>query len=104
VGERTEYRVRNYHDGRPDDRLMFVDGKLQRRDLGRVLNFEEDRMIHAGILQFFYLRLSGGRGERDLRRRSGSSGVHRSRVQATASPSILAHARPGTHDRLPHDK
>ncbi|RPJ80051.1 MAG: hypothetical protein EHM13_12670 [Acidobacteria bacterium] len=31
---------------------------MERRDIGRVLNFEEDRMIFAGIFQFFYLRLA----------------------------------------------
>jgi len=35
-----------------------VDGKVKRRDVGRLLNFEEDRAIFAGIFQFFYLRLA----------------------------------------------
>ena len=47
-----------YFDGRREARLLFVDGKLERRDIGRLLNFEEDRMIFAGIFQFFYLRLA----------------------------------------------
>ena len=58
VEERTEYRRLNYFDGRRDARLLFVDGKLERRDISRLLNFEEDRMIFAGIFQFFYLRLA----------------------------------------------
>ncbi len=58
VEERTEYRVLTYFDGRRDARLMFVDGKLESKDIGRLLNFEEDRMIFAGIFQFFYLRLA----------------------------------------------
>ena len=37
---------------------MFVDGKLESRNVDRLLNFEEDRMIFAGIFQFFYLRLA----------------------------------------------
>ena len=39
-------------------RLLFVDGKLQRRDIHRLLDFEEDRAIFAGIFQYFYLRLA----------------------------------------------
>jgi hypothetical protein len=58
VEERTEYRQIVYFDGRREARLLFVDGKLQRRDISRLLNFEEDRTIFAGIFQFFYLRLA----------------------------------------------
>ena len=35
-----------------------MDGKLQRRTIQRLLNFEEDRAIFAGIFQYFYLRLA----------------------------------------------
>ena len=38
--------------------MLFVDGKLQRRDIHRVLDFEEDRAIFAAIFQYFYLRLA----------------------------------------------
>jgi len=58
VEERTEYRDLVYFDGRRDARILFVDGKVKRRDVGRLLNFEEDRAIFAGIFQFFYLRLA----------------------------------------------
>ncbi len=58
VEERTEYRQVVYFDGRREARLMFVDGKLQNKNVERLLNFEEDRMIFAGIFQFFYLRLA----------------------------------------------
>ena len=58
VEERTEYREIHYFDGRREARLLFIDGKLQRRDIGRVLDFEEDRAIFAGIFQYFYLRLA----------------------------------------------
>jgi F5/8 type C domain len=58
VEERTEYRQIVYFDGRREARLMFVDGKLESRNVDRLLNFEEDRMIFAGIFQFFYLRLA----------------------------------------------
>ena len=59
VDERTEYRHMTYFDGRRAAALTFVDGKLQRRpDVRRPLDFEEDRMIFAGIFQYFYLRLA----------------------------------------------
>ena len=58
VDERTEYRDIHYFDGRRDARLLFVDGKLQRRDINRVLDLEEDRAIFAAIFQYFYLRLA----------------------------------------------
>lgn len=58
VEERTEVRQLNYFDGRRDVRLLFVDGKLNHWNTNRLLNFEEDRMILAGIFQFFYLRLA----------------------------------------------
>ena len=58
VEERTEYRQIVYFDGRRDARLLFEDGTLQRRDIRRVLDFEEDRAIFAAIFQYFYLRLA----------------------------------------------
>jgi hypothetical protein len=58
VEERTEYREIIYFDGRRSARLLFEDGKLQRRDVHRVLDFEEDRAVFAGIFQYFYLRLA----------------------------------------------
>ncbi len=58
VEERTEYRQIVYFDGRRDARLMFVDGKLESWNISRLLNFEEDRAIFAGIFQYFYLRLA----------------------------------------------
>jgi hypothetical protein len=38
--------------------LFFLDGKLESKDINGLLNFDEDRMIFAGIFQFFYLRLA----------------------------------------------
>jgi len=38
--------------------LRFVDGKADTWNMDRPLVFEEDRMIFAGIFQFFYLRLA----------------------------------------------
>jgi hypothetical protein len=58
VDERTEYRQLIYFDGRREARLDFADGKLERRNVQRLLDFEEDRMIFAGIFQYFYLRLA----------------------------------------------
>jgi len=58
VEERTEYRDLVYFDGRRRARLVFIDGILDSRYVEPVLNFEEDRMVFAGIFQFFYLRLA----------------------------------------------
>jgi hypothetical protein len=58
VDQRTEYRDITYFDGRRAARLLFIDGKLERRDIYRPLDFEEDRVIFAGIFQYFYLRLA----------------------------------------------
>ena len=58
VEERTEYRQLVYFDGRRRAHVTFVDGRLESRHIGRVLDFEEDRAIFAGIFQFFYLRLA----------------------------------------------
>jgi hypothetical protein len=58
VEERTEYRRLTYFDGQRQAGLEFVDGRLESFDISRVLDFEEDRRIFAGIFQFFYLRLA----------------------------------------------
>jgi hypothetical protein len=58
VDQRTEYRYLTYFDGRREARLVFIDGRLQDKNIGRPLDFEEDRMIFAGIFQYFYLRLA----------------------------------------------
>jgi hypothetical protein len=58
VDERTEYRDVTYFDGRRIAWFTFVDGKLQRRNIQRPLDFDEDRMVFAGIFQYFYLRLA----------------------------------------------
>ena len=58
VEERTEYRQITYFDGRRTAYLVFVDGKLENKNIGRLLDFEEDRRIFAGIFQYFYLRLA----------------------------------------------
>ena len=58
VEERTEIREVVYFDGRRQARLVFIDGALQNRNIRRLLDLEEDRMIFAGIFQYFYLRLA----------------------------------------------
>lgn len=60
VDQRTEYRYLTYFDGRRIARLTFTDGKLERqgRSIQPLLDFEEDRMVFAGIFQYFYLRLA----------------------------------------------
>ena len=58
VEERTEVREVVYFDGRREARLVFVDGALQDRHVRRLLDLEEDRMVFAGIFQYFYLRLA----------------------------------------------
>jgi hypothetical protein len=58
VDQRIEHRQIVYFDGRRETRLNFADGKLQRRNTNRLLDFEEDRAVFAGIFQYFYLRLA----------------------------------------------
>jgi len=58
VDQRTEWRQLRYFDGRRIASLEFLDGKLNSRHVGLVVNFEEDRTIFAGIFQYFYLRLA----------------------------------------------
>jgi hypothetical protein len=58
VEQRTEYHSFVYFDGRRESRLTFEDGKLRNINVRRLLNFEEDRAIFAGIFQYFYLRLA----------------------------------------------
>lgn len=58
IEERTEHRSLVYFDGRREVQFRFVDGKLESTRADNVLNFEEDRMIFAGIFQYFYLRLA----------------------------------------------
>jgi hypothetical protein len=58
VDERTEHREIVYFDGRRAARFHFADGKLQSRNVRRLLDFEEDRAVFAAIFQYFYLRLA----------------------------------------------
>lgn len=58
LDERIEQREFVYFDGRREARFSFADGKLEHLNIQRVLDFEEDRMIFAGIFQYFYLRLA----------------------------------------------
>ena len=58
VDERIDYRVLTYFDGRRITWYTFVDGKMEDSNTNQPLNFEEDRLVFAGIFQFFYLRLA----------------------------------------------
>jgi F5/8 type C domain len=58
VDERIDHRTVVYFDGRRALELAFVDGKLESTSTDNVLNFEEDRMVFAGIFQYFYLRVA----------------------------------------------
>jgi hypothetical protein len=58
VDKRTEIRDIIYYDGRRSARFLFIDGRLERRDIRRLLDFEEDRAIFSAIFQYFYLRLA----------------------------------------------
>ena len=58
VDERTDIRTLVYFDGRRKARFTFVDGKLDSPDIDQPLNLDEDRIVFAGIFQFFYLRLA----------------------------------------------
>jgi hypothetical protein len=58
VDERTEYRQLVYFDGRREARFGFADGVMESKHIDRLLDFEEDRQIFAGVFQYFYLRLA----------------------------------------------
>jgi hypothetical protein len=58
VDERTEYRQLTYFDGRRDARFLLANGTMERRNVQRLLDFEEDRLIFSGVFQYFYLRLA----------------------------------------------
>ena len=58
VDERREFRQLVYFDGRREARFTFLDGKMEGSTTNHPLDFEEDRMIFAGMFQFFYLRLA----------------------------------------------
>ena len=58
VDERTDHRQLTYFDGRREARFSFADGRVEGRNLNVLLDFEEDRLIFAGIFQYFYLRLA----------------------------------------------
>ncbi len=50
--ERTEIREIVYFDWRRTTRLLFVDGKMHSRDIRRVFDFEEHRVVFAEIFQY----------------------------------------------------
>jgi hypothetical protein len=58
VEEHNEYRALTYFDGRREQYLQFTNGKLEFQGIRPLLDFQGDRMIFAGIFQYFYLRLA----------------------------------------------
>jgi hypothetical protein len=58
IEERIEYRLLTYFDGRRVARLQFADGTLRSHNVQPLVDFTEDRMVFAGIFQYFYLRLA----------------------------------------------
>jgi hypothetical protein len=58
VERRTEYRNVTYFDGRQVARFSAVDGVVESRRISPVVDFTEDRLVFAGIFQYFYLRLA----------------------------------------------
>jgi hypothetical protein len=58
VDERIDHRQLTYFDGRRQARFEFADGRLESRNVHRLLDLEDDRVVFAGIFQYFYLRLA----------------------------------------------
>jgi hypothetical protein len=58
IEQRIEYRSLTYFDGRRVGRYQFADGALDSWNVNTLVDFTEDRMIFAGIFQYFYLRLA----------------------------------------------
>lgn len=55
---RPERRYLQYFDGRREYNLRFADGVLDRNNQRLIVDFAEDRMVYAGVFQYFYLRLA----------------------------------------------
>jgi hypothetical protein len=58
VEQRTDYRTVTYFDGRNVARFVAVDDIVDSRRISPVVDFTEDRLVFAGIFQYFYLRLA----------------------------------------------
>ena len=56
--ELPERRYMRYFDGRSRWFLDFESGELTRKRSRLLIDFDGDRMVYAGIFQFFYLRLA----------------------------------------------
>ena len=56
--ERPERRFMTYYDGQRRWELRFESGELTRHTSRPLVDFDEDRLVYAGIFQFFYLRLA----------------------------------------------
>ncbi|MEX2260704.1 MAG: hypothetical protein WD696_02070 [Bryobacteraceae bacterium] len=56
--EDREHRYLMYYDGKRRVNLSFESGILQGRSARTLIDFEEDRLVYAGVFQYFYLRLA----------------------------------------------
>jgi ABC-type transport system involved in multi-copper enzyme maturation permease subunit len=56
--QKQQIRLMQYFDGERWWYLSFKDGILQRKHNRQIFNFTEDRLVFAGMFQFFYLRLA----------------------------------------------
>lgn len=56
--ERPERRYIRYYDGQNRRDFRFESGELTRQTSRPLADFDEDRVVYAGIFQFFYLRLA----------------------------------------------
>jgi ABC-type transport system involved in multi-copper enzyme maturation permease subunit len=56
--KRQQFRHMQYFDGERRWDLRFSSGLLQSKQRHQIFNFTEDRLVFAGMFQFFYLRLA----------------------------------------------
>lgn len=55
---RPAYRDLQFFDGKRRWRLLFEDDALVRKDSWTIIDFAEDRLVYAGVFEYFYLRLA----------------------------------------------
>ncbi len=58
VNQPIANRQMHYFDGVREVRLFFENERLVRHSVHKLVSFEEDRRVFAGIFQYFYLRLA----------------------------------------------
>lgn len=54
----VQHRNLTYFDGKNRHSFSFENGVLTSKSVQPLLNFEEDRVVFAGVFQYFYLRLA----------------------------------------------